>query len=393
MKKIIILLIPLLLLTGCYDYRELSDLAIITAVSIDKVDDNLEVAIQVVNPKKEQDTTSTNEPDFVTYTSSAKTVQEALRKVVNDSPAKLYVSHMEILIISEEVAKNHLNEILDFFSRDPEPRSEINLFIAKNNNPKDELSIITPLINLPSNKILSSLESNVMYLGTSQDISLNYVVDCYLNPYKELTLPTLEIKGDVNKGEEKNNISSGESDTSIVLSNIGIFKDNKFITYLNDTESQGVNFILNNINSTIVKYSCGNDKYLVSEILKSSTSLEADLEKNIVKINLEGHATVSELTCDINIKDINTVKKVKEEINSTIENIIKDTFYNIRDKYDTDIFNFRDLYYKTDSKYFKENYQDNWYNAIFPNLEIEVNANYKLYEKGSTLGGINYEQK
>lgn len=393
MKKIIILLIPLLLLTGCYDYRELSDLAIITAVSIDKVDDNLEVAIQVVNPKKEQDTTSTNEPDFVTYTSSAKTIQEALRKVVNDSPAKLYGSHMEILIISEEVAKNHLNEILDFFSRDPEPRSEINLFIAKNSNPKDELSIITPLINLPSTKILSSLESNVMYLGTSQDISLNYVVDCYLNPYKELTLPTLEIKGDVNKGEEKNNTSSGESDTSIVLSNIGIFKDNKFITYLNDTESQGVNFILNNINSTIVKYNCGNDKYLVSEILKSSTSLEADLEKNIVKINLDGHATVSELTCDINVKDINTVKKVKEEINSTIENTIKDTFYNIRDKYNTDIFNFRDLYYKTDSKYFKENYQDNWYNAIFPNLEIEVNANYKLYEKGSTLGGINYEQK
>ena len=338
MKKIIVLLIPLLLLTGCYDYRELSDLAIITAVSIDKVDDNLEVAIQVVNPKKEQDTTSTNEPDFVTYTSSAKTIQEALRKVVNDSPAKLYGSHMEILIISEEIAKNHLNEILDFFSRDPEPRSEMNIFIAKNSNPKDELSIITPLINLPSTKILSSLESNVEYLGTSQDISLNYVVDCYLNPYKELTLPTLEIKGDVNKGEEKSNTSSGESDTSIVLSNIGIFKDNKFITYLNDTESQGVNFILDNINSTIIKYKCSDDEYLVSEILKSSTSLEADLEKNIVKINLEGHATVSELTCDIDIKDTDVVKKVKENIDDAIENIVKDTFYNIRDKYNTDIF-------------------------------------------------------
>ena len=131
MRKIIILLIPIFFLTGCYDYRELSDLAIITAVSIDKVDDNLEVTIQVVNPKKEQDTTSTNEPDFVTYTSYAKTVQEALRKVVNDSPAKLYASHMELLVISEEVAKNYLNEILDFFSRDPEPRSEINIFIAK----------------------------------------------------------------------------------------------------------------------------------------------------------------------------------------------------------------------------------------------------------------------
>lgn len=393
MRKIIILLIPIFFLTGCYDYRELSDLAIITAVSIDKVDDNLEVTIQVVNPKKEQDTTSTNEPDFVTYTSYAKTVQEALRKVVNDSPAKLYASHMELLVISEEVAKNYLNEILDFFSRDPEPRSEINIFIAKNANPKDELSVITPLINLPSTKILSSLESNVEYLGTSQDITLNYVVDNYLNPYKELTLPILELKGDANEGEKKDNISSGETEASIILSNIGIFKDDKFIAYLSEKESQGVNFILNNINSTIIEYVCEPNKYLVSEILKSNTSLEANLEKNTVKINLEGHATISEITCNIDIKNANTVKKIKENIDSTIENIVEETFYNIRDKYNTDVFNFRDLYYKTDSKYFKENYKDNWYDEIFPKLEIEVNANYKLYEKGSTLGGINYEQE
>ena len=393
MRKIIILLIPIFFLTGCYDYRELSDLAIITAVSIDKVDDNLEVTIQVVNPKKEQDTTSTNEPDFVTYTSYAKTVQEALRKVVNDSPAKLYASHMELLVISEEVAKNYLNEILDFFSRDLEPRSEINIFIAKNANPKDELSVITPLINLPSTKILSSLESNVEYLGTSQDITLNYVVDNYLNPYKELTLPILELKGDVNEGEKKDNTSNVETEASLVLSNIGIFKDNKFITYLSEKESQGINFILNNINSTIIKYECESNKYLVSEILKSNTSLKANLEKNIVEINLEGDATISEITCNVDIKNVNTVKNIKENIDSTIENIVEETFYNIRDKYNTDVFNFRDLYYKTDFKYFKENYKDNWYNETFPKLEIEVNANYKLYEKGSTLGGINYEQE
>lgn len=393
MRKIIILLIPIFFLTGCYDYRELSDLAIITAVSIDKVDDNLEVTIQVVNPKKEQDTTSTNEPDFVTYTSYAKTVQEALRKVVNDSPAKLYASHMELLVISEEVAKNYLNEILDFFSRDLEPRSEINIFIAKNANPKDELSVITPLINLPSTKILSSLKSNVEYLGTSQDITLNYVVDNYLNPYKELTLPILELKGDVNEGEKKDNTSNVETEASLVLSNIGIFKDNKFITYLSEKESQGINFILNNINSTIIKYECESNKYLVSEILKSNTSLKANLEKNIVEINLEGDATISEITCNVDIKNVNTVKNIKENIDSTIENIVEETFYNIRDKYNTDVFNFRDLYYKTDFKYFKENYKDNWYNETFPKLEIEVNANYKLYEKGSTLGGINYEQE
>ena len=53
---------------------------------------------------------------------------------------------------------------------------------------------------------------------------------------------------------------------------------------------------------------------------------------------------------------------------------------------------FRDLYYKTDPKYFKKNY-DNWYEDIFPSLKLEVKSEIKLYEKGNTLGGTKYERE
>ena len=64
----------------------------------------------------------------------------------------------------------------------------------------------------------------------------------------------------------------------------------------------------------------------------------------------------------------------------------------IREKYNTDVFKFRDIYYKTDYKYFKEN-QDNWYEDVFPNLKLEVKSDVELYEKGNTLGGTKYERE
>ena len=39
MKKTLILLLPLLLLSGCYNYQEMNDLGIITATEINKEND------------------------------------------------------------------------------------------------------------------------------------------------------------------------------------------------------------------------------------------------------------------------------------------------------------------------------------------------------------------
>ena len=52
MKKIRILILILLLLplTGCWNYRELEDLAIVSALGIDISDNDFDISVEAVNP-------------------------------------------------------------------------------------------------------------------------------------------------------------------------------------------------------------------------------------------------------------------------------------------------------------------------------------------------------
>ena len=42
------------LFTGCFDYKELDDLSIVTAVAIDKVESGYEISYSIANAKKAQ---------------------------------------------------------------------------------------------------------------------------------------------------------------------------------------------------------------------------------------------------------------------------------------------------------------------------------------------------
>ena len=59
----------------------------------------------------------------------------------------------------------------------------------------------------------------------------------------------------------------------------------------------------------------------------------------------------------------------------------------INSKYNTDIYGFGDLFYKTDPKYYKS-IKDKWYSDIFNNLDIEVKSNIVIKQKGNLTGGI-----
>lgn len=160
MKKIkylsILLIIPLL--SGCYNYRELNELAITTALSIDYSDNNFNIIVEVINPTKQQDAVSANNSPFVNYYSSAPTLQDALRNVVIDSPRQLYAAQLELIILSEEAATNHMSEILEYFSREPESRTEVKFVIARDDDSTKAVTIQTLLTNFSSSNIKQSLE-------------------------------------------------------------------------------------------------------------------------------------------------------------------------------------------------------------------------------------------
>lgn len=391
MKRIKFLILLLPLLSGCYNYRELNELGITTAVSIDYKDNNFYVIAEVINPIKQQDASSSNNSPFVNYNSSSSSLQDAFRKVVLESPRQLYAAQLEIIVLSEEVVNNHLEEVLEYFARDPESRTEIKIIVAKTEDSTKAITLQTLLTSLSSSNIIKSLDLQSKVLGMSYPVTLNELLNMYIDPYLEVVLPSMTLYGNYEIGDEKENITTSSPKAIVKIDGSTITKDNKILGYLDLEESKILNLINGKLKETIIKMNYY-DGYIIFEPNRIKVSRELDIKNNIIKINISGYSKTKEIQSNINVKDSKEVEKLNKALNMELEKKITDTFNSIREKYGTDVFGFQELYYRTNYKYFKENCT-NWYEDIYPKIKLEVKANVRLYEKGNTLGGLRYERK
>jgi spore germination protein KC len=391
MKRIKFLILLLPLLSGCYNYRELNELGITTAVSIDYKDNNFYVIAEVINPIKQQDASSSNNSPFVNYNSSSSSLQDAFRKVVLESPRQLYAAQLEIIVLSEEVVNNHLEEVLEYFARDPESRTEIKIIVAKTEDSTKAITLQTLLTSLSSSNIINSLDLQSKVLGISYPVTLNELLNMYIDPYLEVVLPSMTLYGNYEIGDEKENITTSSPKAIVKIDGSTITKDNKILGYLDLEESKILNLINGKLKETIIKMNYY-DGYIIFEPNRIKVSRELDIKNNIIKIDISGYSKTKEIQSNIDLKDPKEVEKLNKALNMELEKKITDTFNSIREKYDTDVFGFQELYYRTNYKYFKENCT-NWYEDIYPKIKLEVKANVRLYEKGSTLGGLRYERK
>ncbi len=391
MKKIKYLLL-ILLLTGCQNYRELNDIAITTAISVDYSQETNEYTLitQVINSVNKQDTSSSNEPTFINFTSTSTSLSEGLSQIVLESPRKLYTTQTQIIILSKEVIENKLDVVLDYFIRNPEIRGETLILLAPDKEDLKGITIQTLLDNLSSSNIVSSLKASEKE-GYTTLITINDLTDMYLNPYKEIILPTLYVEGNINVAEEEENKTSTNYKGTVKIGPLAIFKDTNYLSTLSLDESKYLNIIRNSLNSTIITIPY-NEGYITFELYNIKTKYKPDIKNNKINLTITGKAKTYEIVTNTNIEDKEKVKDIQDYFNNYIKENTLNTFTNIRNTYNTDIFNFQDIYHKDNPKYLKQNLH-NWYKYNYPNLELNINSKINLYEKGKIKEEITYVKK
>ena len=384
--KIIILLLALIPLTGCYNYQELNNLSIVTGTSIEKENDKYKITIQVVNPKKSDDAKSSTQPSFITYSQVGDTLQEAYRNIVLTSSRRIYGSHINILIISEDIAKEDITETIDFMFRNAEIRKEFYVLLSK--TPTKLLELNTPITNISSSNIKDTLTADSIHLATSKQVTYNQMMNMYLNPNLEIILPTIEITG-TDSGDDINNLKDTDPQTDYVLTGLAVFKENKILTTLENKEAITYNIITNNVKNTIQKYECAKNKYIANKINEISTTKEINTKENKLKLKINGTATISEIHCNYDLTNPKTIKEIEKNIN---KQLVKDTTTIIKKFQDlnTDIFGFKDIYYKNYYKEFNK-IKDN-YDKTFKNMKLDITSNIKIIAKGNVEGDI-YEME
>ena len=378
MKKTIFIILITFLLTGCYDHKELNTISILTASEINKNDDNFIVKAQIVNPQSPDKTTNAEAP-YIIYTGIGKTIQEAYRQIKLQSARYIYASHLEIIIIDEELAKNDISEIIDFYLRTPASRAEFKVLIGKDNN---ILSVTTPIDEISASSIKKSLEATNNFLGITKLVTMSDFTEMTLNPNIEVILPSIKMDHNNPDGDNIENTKSTEINTMYKLDNLAIFKDNKLLGYLNKDESLAYNMITNNIKNSIITYPCDKNKYMSLEIITSKSDIKIkDLKPNI-DINLT--TTINESACKLNISNEKELNKLTKEIESYLNKQILTNINNIRNNYNSDIFGFLDIIYKHDYNTYQK-VKDNWYNNYFKELDIKVTSHIKITSKGNVL--------
>lgn len=390
MKNKIIFLLIIFLFTGCYNYREINNLAITTAIGIDKEDDDFLLTIQVVNIQKEgsQASGSSNETKFITYETRGKSIYEAIRSIILESPKMVYGSHLQLIVIGEEVAKEGISQIFDFFMRNPESRKQFQLVLARDSKAKDILKVLTPFETLNSRNIIDSINSDAKYLGVAEKINFEEQVKTYLNGKKDMMMTSIKLVGNPEESETTEALKETSPKTRLLLSGIGVFRKDKLQGYLTEDESIAAGFLNNTINNSVIKFECEKDKYITINVMKPKTEIEFDNKKIKIKVKTDG--SINEVDCNIDLNDYKQISKIEDmatkEITKNINNLLNTT-----KELKVDSFGFLDLIYKTNPKY-SYKLMDNWYDKYLQELNIELEVDAVLTGKGNIITVIPNEE-
>lgn len=128
-KKVLSISLLLLLLGGCYDYKEINDMALVSGIAVYKGEgaEPYRVVLEIISAKEGSQTSIT--PIMVTQT--GVTIDAALSKTTSASGKPLYLGHCQLLIIDCELAKEGIKPILDFISRNYDMRLSMHVVVAK----------------------------------------------------------------------------------------------------------------------------------------------------------------------------------------------------------------------------------------------------------------------
>lgn len=375
--KLLILFIVCVFSTGCYNYRELSDMAITSAVGLDKSDKGIKLSLQFINTQKNETETSSSGslPNYTIYTSEGKTMQEAFRKIVLESPKRVYGNHIALFLIGEELAKDGIFDILDFSIRDTESRKQFLVAVVKDNTAENILTIINPLENLNSNYITESIKDEQKFLGSSISTTFEEMVSSYLNKKTQITIPSIKIQGSVEEGKKEDNLKTSEINNKVVVSNMAYFKDDKLVDYLTEKQGIALSFLRKKIVSTIISFKYKND-YIVSEVVSTKTKYK--FNNNKITVTILGNANLNEITCKLNLEKNETIDMIESKINKKIKKDIKELIDFSKEK-NIDFIGLKDLVYKNQPKYYRK------YKPDLKDIDVKVKVNINIRKKGNLI--------
>lgn len=370
-KKIYILLLFIFIstnLSSCWNYREINDMSIVSGVAIDKggADGKYEVTVELIDIQQGKEINMHSK--YITI--SGNTMFEISRNMISLIGKKLYWSHSKSIIISEDIARDGISGILDWYSRDAETRTDARVLVSKENTAKEILKSKPVTENYTSFE-LSKLLKNEDTLSNVPVVDLWDILDTLAQDGLSTWLPTVKIN--------KNN-----DDNILQVDGSAIFSKDKLIGCIDENSTKNILFAKDKVKGGLLILDKESESPVTFEIFKNKTTIKPSVEKGNLQFNIYTDTTVSldEIQSDYEFYTEEGKSELENELSDMLQKSIYSSIKRIQSEYGADILGFGAKLYENNPATWND-VKDDW-DKTFKTLTISVNSKVNIKNSAVT---------
>jgi spore germination protein KC len=373
---LLLISIAVLLLTGCWDRKEVNDLGLVTAAGIDKISNKtIELSALVYIPKSAGGQQSMNggsgggSAQTLVRSATGVTIADAMSKLQQKLPRHIFWGHTAVFIFDEKLAKMGLAKHVDFILRHPQLRERSEIFITKQKARK-VLGVLPPL-ERDLSTVLRELES--MKMGI--EVTAKNFAEMLLSDSGDTAVPYIKMLPP-EEGRKK-------KETIAYITGTAIFKKDKMVGIIDASVTRGVLWLRNEIQLATVTVQPKEAKGYVSlSLLEATTELIPKIEHGKWKMvfKADADADVIQNTTKLDMANPKVNKSLQQQLEKEIEAKVKLALVQVQKDMKADVFGFGDAFHRKYPGLWKKN-KDRWDN-IFPNVEVTIHSNMKIRRHG-----------
>lgn len=377
-----------IILTGCWDQRELSEISVATGIAIDEGENTpYKLTVEAINAAELSEQTASGNSPTVLFTIEGNTISELTHKLNIGFSRKVIYSHTKTVVISKEVGEKGMLEFLDFMERNREIRDDFHFIVAREGKAADILKVLYTLQKSSSLKLRAQLESAAEVWGADPRVRMSGFLKAIVSPGRQPVLAAVKIKGDADKGESVENMQKSRPDAMVVIDSLAIFRDETLLGFLQVEDTRNYLWLQDELRQTIVSVPCEEDWFFSIRVKNSETNYDSKIKngKPNVQANIYLETYVSTNQCNKPLDSHDTYMEFENKAEDFISKSIVSTIKQVQKDYGVDIFGFGEVVARQNPAYFKK-VEDDW-DEVFQDMEVDVNISVNINRAGLNTKG------
>jgi len=360
---------------GCWNRRELNNLALVFGVALDKgkTPGILNMTVEVVKPEAIKAGTQEGGKEggggtpYLHISSAGPTDFSTIRNFTFESSRKLFFAHNKIIVFGEELAKEGIIPYLDLFLRNHEPRRTSWVLVAKGRG--EEILDTVPGIEKTPAMNISKLVENRKATSEATGVDLHEFATRLISATTAPVMPLIEV--------------GHEGKTRIpLLSGTAVFKKDKMVGTLDKKETRGMLWVIGEVGSGVLVVPAPGGKGKVSlEIIRASSKITPEIKNGnlIIKVAVKEEGNLGDQSSSLNLTEpaffTSLERRQAEAIREEILAAVKKA-----KKYNSDIFGFGEAVHRSYPQAWKD-IEKKW-DQHFPQIQVVVEVEARLRRIG-----------